>query len=406
MAVEASIPAIATVDVVIILGFLVLVTLVGYGMSRAASRGIDAYFLGGNKIPWWVLGVSTSTSNFDMAGTMIIVAVVFSLGFKGFLVEIRGGVGLTLAFVMVFLAKWLRRTRVMTSSEWMKLRFGTDRQGQAAHLLSAVANVVLSIGMIVYFCKGAGSFLTHFLPFSELTCTTVMVAVGLSYTLMSGLYGVVFTDVVQMILLSFTAIYISVVAYGMKEGVVLPDGFLSLDLSAPSTPGAAALVAQDPATWEPIMNMFGICVLMWFVRSTLEGFGGMGGYSDQRFLASRNEREASLLTLEAILLSVVQWTMIAGLVVMGYHLLQTGAAGSEIILKDSEQVLPVVLSRMLPVGVKGLVVAGLIAAAMSTFVRCVFMPTPRQASHGVTTTFPRPWQREHVRSTAMGNTPC
>ena len=74
----------ATVDIVIVVGFLVVVSIIGLVLSRVASQGIDDYFLGGNKIPWWVLGISTSTSNFDMSGTMIIVAVVFSLGYKGF----------------------------------------------------------------------------------------------------------------------------------------------------------------------------------------------------------------------------------------------------------------------------------------------------------------------------------
>ena len=116
----------------VVIGFLVLVTIVGYLLSKMASEGIESYFLGGNKIPWWLLGISTATSNFDMSGTMIIVAVVFGLGYKGFLVEIRGGVGMSLAFILVFLAKWLRRSRVMTSAEWMKLRFGTDTQGKTA----------------------------------------------------------------------------------------------------------------------------------------------------------------------------------------------------------------------------------------------------------------------------------
>ena len=203
------------IDLAIVIGFLVLVTIVGYLLSKMASEGIESYFLGGNKIPWWLLGISTATSNFDMSGTMIIVAVVFGLGYKGFLVEIRGGVGMSLAFILVFLAKWLRRSRVMTSAEWMKLRFGTDTQGKTAHMLSSIANIVLSLGMIIYFAKGSGKFLEDFLPFSELTCTTAMVAVGLFYTLMSGLYGVVFTDVIQMLLLTFTAIFITITAFAV-----------------------------------------------------------------------------------------------------------------------------------------------------------------------------------------------
>jgi SSS family solute:Na+ symporter len=364
---EAATPVLGNVDRAIVIGFLVLVCVVGYVMSKAASKGMDDYFLGGNKIPWWVLGISTATSNFDMAGTMIIVAVVYALGFKGFLVELRGGVGLSLAFLLVFLAKWLRRSRVMTSAEWMRIRFGTDRQGRVAHLMSAVANIVLSLGMIVYFCKGAGKFLTYFLPYSEMTCTTGMVTIGLYYTLMSGLYGVVFTDVVQMILMTLTAVYVSVTAFNLTSGVSLPEGFLTLDFAAPTGAGAEALLSRSPETWDPIFGLFGICVLLWLFRTMLEGAGGVGGYTDQRFFAARSEREASLLTFEAIVLSVMRWTMVAGLVIMGYHIVQTGGPGAADIIADPENVLPVVLGQMLPVGIKGLVIAGLIAAAMSTF---------------------------------------
>jgi Na+/proline symporter len=297
---------------------------------------------------------------------MIIVAVVFALGFEGFFVEIRGGVGLSLAFLMVFLGKWLRRSEVMTSAEWMKVRFGTDRQGRTAHLLSAIANIVLSLGMIIYFSKGAGKFLTHFVPLSEFWCTALMVGVGLAYTLMSGLYGVVFTDLVQMILLVFTAIFVSVHAFALRPEVMLPEGFLDIDFAISGGAGAS-LLAKDPASWGSIFEMFGLCVMMWLLRTTLEGMGGVGGYTDQRFFAARSEREASLLTFESIILSIFRWTMVAGLVVMGYHLVQSGGAAGAAIEADAEQVLPVVLSQMLPDGVRGLVIAGLIAAAMSTF---------------------------------------
>lgn len=360
--------SLANIDLAIIGGFLVIVTLVGFAMSKMASENVDEYFLGGNKIPWWVLGISTSTSNFDMAGTMVIAGVVFSLGYKGFLVELRGGVGLTLAFLVVFLAKWLRRSRVMTSAEWMKLRFGTGHQGKTAHVLSAAANILLSLGMIVFFSKGAGKFLSYYLPYTEFTCMSVMVGIGLMYTLLSGLYGVVFTDVIQMVLMVFTAVYITVEAFTLAPDITMPLGFLDLDLAAPIGGDALnTLVAKDPSNWEPIISMFALCVGMWVFRTFLEGMGGVGGYTDQRFFAARNEREASLLTMEAIVLSVFRWTMVAGLVVMGLHIVQNGLPGAMQIGDDPENVLPVVLGQSLPDGVRGLVIAGLIAAAMSTF---------------------------------------
>lgn len=356
----------SVLDGAIVLAFLIGVSYVGWRLSKAASAGIEDYFLGGKKIPWWLLGVSTATSNFDMAGTMIIVAMVYSLGYRGFLVELRGGTGLTLAFLLVFLGKWLRRSRVMTSAEWMKLRFGTDRPGKAAHLLSAVANVVLSIGMIIYFCKGAGKFMTTFIPVPETVNTTVMVSIGLFYTLMSGLYGVVFTDLIQMVLLGFAAIYVSWLGYTAAADTPLPDGFLDITLASPG-PLADALVAKDPASWTPIVSFFGVCVALWATRTVLEGCGGVGGYVDQRFFAARSEREAGLLTFESIVLSGLRWTMVAGLAVLGHRLVAEGGAAGALVAADGEQTLPVVIATLLPSGIRGIVVAGLFAAAMSTF---------------------------------------
>lgn len=356
----------AVVDALIIGAFLLAITVAGYALSRAASKGLDDYFLGGRKIPWWILGISTSSSNFDMSGTMIIVGLVFSLGYKGFLVEMRGGVGIALAFIMIFLAKWLRRSRVMTSAQWMRLRFGTDRQGQAAHLLSAIANIALSLGMIIYFSKGGGKFLTYFLPFSEFTCIAAMVSVGLFYTLMSGLYGVVFTDVIQMVVMTLTSIFITLYAFELMPTVALPEGFMNLDLATPTFIGGS-LGGQPPETMEAIFAFFGVSVFLWILRSTIEGMGGVGGYTDQRFFAARSEREAGLVALESIVLSAFRWTMIAGLVVMGYAILAGGGETALLISQDPENVLPVVIGEMLPVGIKGIVIVGLIAAAMSTF---------------------------------------
>ncbi len=361
--------SLATIDLVIIGAFLTLVTVMGVALSRLASQGIGNYFLGGRKIPWWLLGGSTATSNFDMAGTMIIVAVVFSLGYKGFLVEFRGGVGLSLALLVIFLGKWLRRSRVMTPAEWMKLRFGDDKQGRTAHAVSAGANLILSLGMIVYFAAGAGAFLSAYLPFDELTCASILVFVGLVYTLLSGLYGVVFTDIVQMAIMIFGALFITVEAFLLVPGLDLPSGFLELNLDSVPAGGelGAGLLALDGDRWETIFQFFGLFVFMWFLRSVLEGMGGVGGYTDQRFFAARNEREGSLIAFQALILSFFRWTMVAGLVVMGYAVVAGGGDGAAMISSNPESVLPVVIGEMLPAGVRGLVLAGLVAAALSTF---------------------------------------
>ena len=58
--------------------------------AKKAGKNIDAYFLGNRKMPWWALGASGMASNTDIAGTMVITAMIYVMGIKGFFVEIRG----------------------------------------------------------------------------------------------------------------------------------------------------------------------------------------------------------------------------------------------------------------------------------------------------------------------------
>ena len=101
-----------TLDLIIIVVYLASIVVVGLMMQRKASKDIDSYFLGDRKLPWWVLGASGMASNTDIAGTMINTAFIYALGTKGFFIEIRGGVTLIMAFLMVFMGKWNRRSQV------------------------------------------------------------------------------------------------------------------------------------------------------------------------------------------------------------------------------------------------------------------------------------------------------
>ncbi len=82
------------IDIIIVIVYLFAIVVVGLLAQRKASRGIDSFFLGNRKLPWWVLGASGMASNTDIAGTMINTAFIYALGTKGFFIEIRGGVTL------------------------------------------------------------------------------------------------------------------------------------------------------------------------------------------------------------------------------------------------------------------------------------------------------------------------
>ena len=186
-----------TIDIIIVIIYLCTIVAVGLLVQKKASRNIDSFFLGNRKLPWWVLGASGMASNTDIAGTMINTAFIYALGTKGFFIEIRGGVTLIMAFLMVFMGKWNRRSQVMTQAEWMHFRFGTKREGNIARIIAAVSSIIMTIAMVTYFITGAGKFVGEFLGMEPIFASLIMVTLGMIYTIASGLYGVVWTDVFQ-----------------------------------------------------------------------------------------------------------------------------------------------------------------------------------------------------------------
>ena len=92
----------STLDYGIVIVYLIGMVSIGVYFQRKASSSINSYFLGGRGMPWWALGASGMSSNLDVSGTMINTAFIFALGASGFFIEIRGGVTLIMAFLMIF----------------------------------------------------------------------------------------------------------------------------------------------------------------------------------------------------------------------------------------------------------------------------------------------------------------
>jgi Na+/proline symporter len=348
---------------------------IGVYFQRKASSGINGYFLGNRGLPWWALGASGMSSNLDVSGTMINTAFIFALGAVGFFIEIRGGVTLIMAFLMIFQGKWNRRAQVMTLAEWMHFRFGTERQGDVARLIAAFSIITVTIAMLTYFAIGSGKFIGEFLGIpsfwglsSQFWAATLMIFLAMIYTVASGLYGVVWTDVFQGTLIFGTIVYICLLAFFKFD---LPEVF---QVSVPLRDGGFMPIETTREAWTnmlpswnldmpaesaySIYNLFGIAILFYLIKVTIEGSGGTSQYMIQRFFASRSDRESGLLSLFWTILLAFRWPFIAAIAIMGVVL------GN---IQDPEVVLPVVINELVPIGVKGLLVAGLMAAAMSTF---------------------------------------
>jgi len=371
------------IDIAIIIAYLVASVFVGYWVSHRASRDMRAYFLGGNVLPWYVLGVSNASGMFDIAGTMWLVYILFVYGLKSVWIPWLWPV-FNQIFLMVYLSKWLRRSNVMTGAEWIKTRFGDGRGARLSHIIVVIYALVSVTGFLTYAFKGIGKFAIDFLPWHLTANQYALILMGITtfYVVKGGMFSVVITEVIQFCILSIASIAIGVIAISrvspdMLQGAV-PAGWdqlffhWRLDLNWSGLIESVNLKIQQDG-----YSLFGFFFMMLLFKGMLVSMAGPApNYDMQRILSTRNVREASMMSAWVnVVLIFPRYLMITGLTILAlvFYSDHIRAMGANI---DFEMVLPYALNRFVPAGLLGLLVAGLLAAFMSNFAATVNAAPP------------------------------
>src|SRR6476661_8028664 len=207
------------IDWLIIAAYIAATLVLGFWIAKRASLSLRSYFLGGNEIPWYLLGVSNASGMFDISGTMWLVYLLFIYGLKSIWIPWLWPV-FNQIFLMVFLSVWLRRSGVMTGAEWIKFRFGDGRGAHLAHIIVVVFAIVNVIGFLAYGFVGVGKFAGTFLPWqlsADPAMNTnlwglVITALTTVYVVKGGMYSVVFTEVLQAALKTVACIWVGIIA--------------------------------------------------------------------------------------------------------------------------------------------------------------------------------------------------
>lgn len=371
------------IDIAIILAYLATSVLVGYWVSHRASRDMKAYFLGGNTMPWYVLGVSNASGMFDIAGTMWLVYLLFVYGLKSVWIPWLWPV-FNQIFLMVYLSKWLRRSNVMTGAEWITTRFGSGRGARLSHLIVVIYALVSVIGFLTYAFKGIGKFATNFLPWQLSANQYALVLMGITtfYVVKGGMFSVVATEVIQFLILSVASIAIGLIAMARVSPEmlhrVIPAGWDQLFFGWTLHLNWEGLIASVNAKIaEDGYSLFGIFFMMLLFKGILVSMAGPApNYDMQRILSTKSPREASLMSAWVnVVLIFPRYFMITGLTILAlvFYSDQIRDMGRNI---DFEMVLPYALGRFVPIGLQGLLMAGLLAAFMSNFAATVNAAPP------------------------------
>lgn len=372
-------------DVSIILTYLLATVVIGLLLKRRAERSKKDYMLGGNNLPWYMLGLSNASGMFDISGTMWLVTLLFVYGLKSAWIPWLWPV-FNQIFLMVFLSMWLRRSNVSTGAEWIGTRFGYDSSAKASHTIIVIFAIIMGLGYLAYGFIGVGKFVEIFVPWefaSQFVPFTVapeyvphfygilLTCFAVFYSLLGGMMSIVWADVIQFLLMAIAAIAIGIIAMmALNDSpMAVPDGWM--------TPFFGLRLELDWSTIIPQVNekiasdgfsLFTVFFMMMIFKGVLGSLAGPAPtYDMQKILSTKSPREAALMSGSvSMILMPLRYFMIAGfgvLAILNFDKLDLLVNGQI----DFEQILPSAISEFVPAGLLGLLLAGLLAAFMSTF---------------------------------------
>jgi Na+/proline symporter len=325
----------------------------GLAHARRAGRSAEEFFVAGRALPWWLAGTSIVATTFAADTPLAIAGLVATEGIAG---NWFWWADVLPAMLAAFLVAHLwQRSGVLTDAELIEIRYG-GRPAVALRVFRAlyfgvlrnaivIGWVNLAMWKVLQLALGLDSGESGWL-------LAALFAVAVVYTLASGLWGVVLTDVFQFVLAMLGSILLAVVAVRSAGGMSTLLDSLSLTLGPE---GAARTLALIPTEGEA----FWAFVVYVAVKSWASGNTEGSGYMAQRLLATRSARDARLAAV---------WYAVAHFALRPWPWIVVGlvAVARYPALDDPEAGFVRIMLEELPVGFRGAMIAAMFAAFLST----------------------------------------
>ncbi len=336
-------------DLAVILVYLLGITWFG-ARFRKSQKSLKDYFLGGRTAPWWAIAlsiVSAETSTLTIIGTPTLAFA----GNFGFLQLVLGYLLARLVISLLFLPHYFRG-EMFTAYELMQRRFGPRIRKLTAGTFLVVRAFaegvrVFAISIVISIILGTG----------EIASIVLIVALTLFYTFEGGMTAVIWTDVVQMFLYVFGALVSLVIILQQIPGgwahvvaVAAPLGkFQVFDFSFSFTP---EFFSRTYTFWAGIIGGA-------FLTTASHGTEQL---MVQRLLAARNQAQsrAALFASWVVIMFQFALFLVIGAILFVYYR-ETGATPPQ----PPDRLYPQYIWQNLPTGLAGLVIAAILAAAMS-----------------------------------------
>jgi solute:Na+ symporter, SSS family len=334
-----------SVDLVIITAYLICITLFGLRF-RKSQRSMRDYFLADRNIPWWAIAlsiVSAETSTLTIIGTP---AIAYN-GNLGFLQLIFGYLLGRVVLCVLFIPQYFRG-EMFTAYQLIDRRFGP-----VLHRVTAAVFLVLRAAAEGVRVWAVSIVVVTAFRISDILAVTVIMLLTLVYTFEGGLAAVIWTDVVQM------AIYVAGTLVGFFTLIhLIPGGWHEIQGAAASA-GKLSVFDFSGSFLRTYTFWAGLIGGMFLTTAS----HGTDQLMVQRLLAARNERESKLALLTSGIVILGQFTLflLVGIGLWRFY----GLHPAEAHFAGQDRIFPTFIVEHLPRGISGLLIAAILAAAMS-----------------------------------------
>ncbi|HUU03215.1 MAG TPA: sodium:solute symporter family protein [Myxococcota bacterium] len=336
------------IDWSIVGGYMAVSLAIGLMFTKKAGRSLKDYFLSGRSLPWWVVGGSMVATTFAADTPLAVTEYVRGEGIW------RNWFWWTLAInhilaAVVFSRLW-RRAEVLTDNELIELRYHGKPAAVLRALKACYFSTIYNFIVMGWVTAAMSTVLSEFIDIPITWAVVACMVIALIYSLMSGFWGVVVTDIFQFGVAMIGSVVFAVLAAKAAGGM---DAMLAkiAEMGAGSKLAFFPSMSSGPDVWEFLVFV----LVMWWSTHNADG----GGYMIQRMMAAKNEKQAQAGTfffaLMHYIVRVWPWVVVA---LASVVLLPGSVTG--------RQAYPQLMANILPVGLRGVFVAVFLAAFMST----------------------------------------
>jgi len=344
------------IDWLVIAAYFALNVGIGFYYKARASSSVTEFFLSGRNVPWWLAGTSMVATTFAADTPLVVTGLVAKNGIAGnwiwwsFLMS-----GMLTVF---FYARLWRRAGVMTDIEFAEIRYSGKPaaflRGFRSLYLGVIVNCIilgwvnLAMVKILGLIFGVGKNEALFIVLGLIALTSFI-------STLSGLWGVLVTDMVQFVIKMGMVIVLAVFAVNAVGGI----GMMQQKLISSGRGEALNLVPDLNSVWMPMITFLVYISVNWWATWYPGAEPGGGGYVAQRMFSAKDERHSMLATL---------WFNIAHYAIRPWPWILVALASIILYpnLADKETGYIVVLIDHLPASLRGLMIAAFAAAYMST----------------------------------------